>query len=189
MLNLFLQRGQSQQVIPYIANQMTSFQTRSIKKVFLNISQNSQENICVGVSFQIKLPPEAPTKVFSCKFCESTFFIGSLRATAFVTLWGSLSVSVIVAFHFHHKTLINWGRFLDHEQTQLNFVNCIDSESKQSLDRSKIIMRKFWHDSNSWLLVWCPLWLGWWLQLPVYPEKNSFRQNSFDLVFKKNVRD
>ena len=30
----------------------------SIKKVFLNIPQNSQENICAGVSFAIKLQAE-----------------------------------------------------------------------------------------------------------------------------------
>ena len=30
-------------------------QRRSVKKVFLEISQNSQENTCAGVSFLIKL--------------------------------------------------------------------------------------------------------------------------------------
>ena len=30
----------------------------SIKQVFLNIPQNSQENICVGVSFTLKLQTE-----------------------------------------------------------------------------------------------------------------------------------
>ena len=37
------------------------------KKVFLKISQNSQENICVGVFFLIILK-ETPTKVFSSEF-------------------------------------------------------------------------------------------------------------------------
>ena len=36
----------------------------SVKKVFLEIWQNSQENTCARVSFLIKLP------VFSCEFCE-----------------------------------------------------------------------------------------------------------------------
>ena len=43
-----------------------------VKKVFLEISQNSQENTCARVSFLIKL-----AQVFSCEFCEiskNTFF-------------------------------------------------------------------------------------------------------------------
>ena len=43
------------------------------KKVFLKISQNSQENTCVEVSFIINLQ----ASVFACEFCENyknTFF-------------------------------------------------------------------------------------------------------------------
>ena len=57
----------------------------SVKKVFLKILQNLQENTCIGVSFLIKLQAsslqlylkETPTQVFSCEFCEifnNTFF-------------------------------------------------------------------------------------------------------------------
>ena len=49
----------------------------SVKKVFLEISQNSQENNCVGVSFFNKETQRDSTKVFSCEFCEifkNTFF-------------------------------------------------------------------------------------------------------------------
>ena len=51
----------------------------SVKKVFLEISQNSKENTCARVSFLIKfashrsatlLKKETLTQVFSCKFCE-----------------------------------------------------------------------------------------------------------------------
>ena len=50
----------------------------SVKKVFLEISQNSQENTCDRVSFLIKLQAlacnfikkEALPQVFSCEFCE-----------------------------------------------------------------------------------------------------------------------
>ena len=38
----------------------------SLKKVFLEILQNSQENSCARVSFIIK----TPVQVFSCEFCE-----------------------------------------------------------------------------------------------------------------------
>ena len=46
----------------------------SVKKVLLEISQNSQENTCGRVSFLIKL---TLAQVFSCEFCEiskNTFF-------------------------------------------------------------------------------------------------------------------
>ena len=39
-----------------------------VKKVFLKISQNSQENTCARVSLLIKL--QASGLVFSCEFCE-----------------------------------------------------------------------------------------------------------------------
>ena len=47
-----------------------------IKKVFLEISQNSHENTCARVSFLIKLQAcnvikkETLAQVFSCEFCE-----------------------------------------------------------------------------------------------------------------------
>ena len=46
----------------------------SVKKLFLKISQNSQENTCVGASF---IKKETQTQVFFCEFCEifkNTFF-------------------------------------------------------------------------------------------------------------------
>ena len=53
----------------------------SVKMVFLEISQNSQENTSARVSFLIKLQDvikkETLTQVFSCEFCEvskNTFF-------------------------------------------------------------------------------------------------------------------
>ena len=46
----------------------------SVKKVLLEISQNSQENTCARVSFLIKacnfIKKETVTQVFSCKFCK-----------------------------------------------------------------------------------------------------------------------
>ena len=39
----------------------------SVKKVFFEISQNSQENTCARDSFLIKLPL---VQVFFCEFCE-----------------------------------------------------------------------------------------------------------------------
>ena len=50
----------------------------SVKKMFLEISQNSQENTCARVSFLINLQAsdcnfikkETLAQVFSCEFCE-----------------------------------------------------------------------------------------------------------------------
>ena len=50
----------------------------SVKKVFLKISQNSQENTCVNVPFSLKLEAQACNfikketlaQVFSYEFCE-----------------------------------------------------------------------------------------------------------------------
>ena len=48
----------------------------SVKKVFLEISQNSLENTCARVSFLIKLQAcikkETLPQVFSSEFCESS---------------------------------------------------------------------------------------------------------------------
>ena len=59
----------------------------SVKKVFLEISQNSQENTCARVSFLIKLQvsacnfikKETLAQVFSCEFCEISKNIFSYR--------------------------------------------------------------------------------------------------------------
>ena len=53
-------------------------QRYSVKKVFLEISQNLQENTCARVSFSIELQAEPATllkkeslpQVFSCEYCE-----------------------------------------------------------------------------------------------------------------------
>ena len=78
--------------------QRTEAATRGVlcKKVFLEISQNSQENTCARVSFLIKLQAQACNfikketlaQVFSCEFCEvskNTFFTEHVWATASVT--------------------------------------------------------------------------------------------------------
>ena len=55
------------------------------KKVFLEISQNSQENTCARVSFLNFIKKEALAQVFSCEFCEiskNTFFTEYIWTTA-----------------------------------------------------------------------------------------------------------
>ena len=68
-----------------------------LQKVFLEISQNSQENTCARVSFSIKLQAEPGNfikketlaQVFSYELCEvseNIFFIEHLLTTASVKL-------------------------------------------------------------------------------------------------------
>ena len=59
------------------------------EKVFLEISQNLQENTCARASFLIKLQAslkkETLALVLSCEFCEiskNTFFAEHIRVTA-----------------------------------------------------------------------------------------------------------
>ena len=57
------------------------------EKVFLEISQNLQENTCSRVSFLIKLQVWGSKQMFSCEFCEiskNNFFTEHLRKTASV---------------------------------------------------------------------------------------------------------
>ena len=63
----------------------------SIKKVSLEISQNSQENTCARESFLMAcnfIKKDSLGQLFSCGFCQiskNTFFIEHLRTTASVS--------------------------------------------------------------------------------------------------------
>ena len=100
------------------------------EKVFLESSQNSQENTCPRVSFLIKLQAvcnfikkETLTKVFSCKFCEiskNTFFTVQVWATASNTLYKSSMVQIFKQSD-HSGTLCNKG-LMPLEMSRQNFV-------------------------------------------------------------------
>ena len=71
--------------------------------MFLKISQNLQENICVSLIFNKLLSltcnfikKEALAQVFSCEFCEiskNTFFTEHVWATASVSCFNKLKYS------------------------------------------------------------------------------------------------
>ena len=66
----------------------TSHGSCSLKKVFLKISQNSQENICARFSYLLKLQ-KALTQVFPWEFCEifkKLLFTEHFRATVPVAI-------------------------------------------------------------------------------------------------------
>ena len=79
-------------------NSRSSHEKCSIKKVFLKISPNSQENTCARVSYLIKLQAstcnfiknEIRAQVFSCEFFQifkNTYFTEHLWTTASETLY------------------------------------------------------------------------------------------------------
>ena len=85
-----------------------------VKKVFLEISQKSQENTCLRVSFLIKLQAKAYNfiknetlaQVFSCEFCEiskKTFFHRSHLVAA------SIKCSSRYICLFVHRNFV-WGK-------------------------------------------------------------------------------
>ena len=84
----------------------SSIQRRSVKKIFLKISRNSQENACARVSFLVKLQAEtcnfikreALALVFYCEFCEifkNTFFC---RITPDDCFWQNTSRRLLIKF-------------------------------------------------------------------------------------------
>ena len=80
------------------------FRMCSVKKVFLEILQNSQENTCARVSFLICnfIKKETLAQVFSCEFCEiskNTFYTEHLRATAFGESNNNLFSELLLHFH------------------------------------------------------------------------------------------
>ena len=76
---IFLKKNETMQ------NSETVTQRCSAKKVFLEISQNSQENICARVSLLVKLQRatfikrEILAQVFSCEFFEISKNTSSYR--------------------------------------------------------------------------------------------------------------
>ena len=78
----------------------------SVEKVFLEISQNLQENTCATISFLIKLPASDREKkgtlaqVFSSEFCEiskNTFFYRTPPVAAFVSDYLIICFKIVTA--------------------------------------------------------------------------------------------
>ena len=83
-----------------------------VKKVFLEISQNSLENTCVRASFLIKLQAdvcnfikkEALTQVFSSEFCQISEEIFSCRIPV-VAAFDDFRESKVTQIQKLHKTI------------------------------------------------------------------------------------
>ena len=114
----------------------------SVKKVFLEISQNSQENICVRVSFLIKLPAAGRRPVTLSKKrlghrCVPVNFAKFLRAP-FLTkhLWWLL-FSVIESFlKNRHRFFRLSDKWYVKQMKLFNFMNCRASWTPDKLHGS-----------------------------------------------------
>ena len=78
----------------------------SVKKIFLEIAQKSQENTCAKVSFLIKLQAsglqpikkETLAQVLSCEFCEISKNTFSYRTPpAVASAWSKLVLQLLIA--------------------------------------------------------------------------------------------
>ena len=76
----------------------------SVKKMFLELSQNSQENNCARVSFSIKLQTSACFPVNFAKFLRTVFLTEHLRRlflkALFIDAWQSLKYASDFISHF-----------------------------------------------------------------------------------------
>ena len=95
----------------YILNTEVVAWRCSVKKVFLEISENSQENTCAGVFSKQSWRPqtsnfikkETLAQVFSCEFCKifkNTFFTDHLWETASFSFPQSVSMLQIPSLSF-----------------------------------------------------------------------------------------
>ena len=111
--------GLSQIVVNFVFQEAVA-QTCSVKKVFLEISQNSQENTCARDSFLMKLQcnfikKEALAQVFSCEFCEiskNTFLYRTTLVAASVFL-------LLSFFRFILMSYRNISQFFESPDTPL----------------------------------------------------------------------
>ena len=136
----------------------------SVKKVFLEISQNSRENTCARVSFLLKLlacnfiKKETLAKVFSCEFYEifkSSFFYRTPLVTAFANSkklqfmilgkGGRLSVTLNISkikIRESQKVMLS-GLTIDHCLTFKNHIDilyCNASYKLHALRRIRIYL-------------------------------------------------
>ena len=116
----------------------------SVRKMFLKISQNSQENICVSmtlvsVSFLIKLlaltsnfiKKEALAQVFSCEFCQiskNTFLKEHFWATASVRV--STHSNTVLSQEKTFQRLNIPYRVLHKDALTNNLVRCVSFNQK-----------------------------------------------------------
>ena len=105
--NIFVKLARIKDICNLVTNIEAVVQTCSVKKMFLEISQNSQENTCARVSFLIKLQAwpatllknKTPPQVFPGEFCEHLFTL--------YTSGGCFCTSTCVEFKKYNYKLLS----------------------------------------------------------------------------------
>ena len=112
----------------------------SVKKVFSEISQNSQENTCARVSILIKLfiKKETLAQVFSCEFCEiskNTFFYRTPLVAA------SVDLSIYFSIQLYSRKLLfeNSYPLMSYRNIEASFVNAKCLRMTGNLNRLLIL--------------------------------------------------
>ena len=114
-------------------------QRRSVKKVFLEMSQNSQENTCVTVSFLIKLQAESATLLkkrlwYRCFPVDLAKFLGTLFLTEHLRqllLLGAASWMSSVLISILASLDICWYIWHDRHLKEKFFTSIIKLEKKK----------------------------------------------------------
>ena len=100
----------------HLSSDRSSHRRCSAKKVFLEISQNSQEKTCARVSFLINsrlqacnfIKKETLAMVFSCEFCEISKSTFSYRAPPVVASVLSCDICLVLILKVFFIVLIPW---------------------------------------------------------------------------------
>ena len=123
----------------------------SVKKRFLDISQNSQENTCSRISFLIKLKTcnfikkETLTQVFSCELCEISKNTPSEHLLVLKTSW-RLALKTfsrrVLKKSWRHTLKTSWRHHGEKQNTYWgsNKSKCVSNKSifhKSVSDNSK----------------------------------------------------
>ena len=181
--------------------------------MFLEISQNSQENICARVSFSIKpfnfIKDEILAQVFSCGFCEifkNTFFHGTPPVAASKIRKTTLSLLFYFTFTFSfkfsqtsliikelikHENNFNKKVFHDRENSENRF-----SEFSYIMKGSKSISWTFLGSLHNKTIVKHVFHeMPWKKHFTVYPRlnkstlKNIFLTTSFSFEYIKGAKN
>ena len=125
-----------------------------VKKAFLKISQNSQKNTCINVSFFIRCWPEVcnfikketPIQAFSGKFCKIRF-IHLLKLNDKYDDWNIFKASSVFFFFVHIYSLIWPDKW---KKTKVLYI-----------DGNVVSSNSYWY--LSWAQGHKPHMLIWWI--------------------------
>ena len=112
--NIFVKLARIKDICNLVTNIEAVVQTCSVKKMFLEISQNSQENTCARVSFLIKLQAW-PATLLKKRLCHKCFPVNFVNTFLHWTPLVAASVHLLVLNS--RSTIINYYHNLQKRAT------------------------------------------------------------------------